>query len=467
MGINADPSGVSGGGHTFAPTTTGPTQQVSSAELPVDERGQSSLSKSSEQPLVIEFVASLPNLSVSTQTGLYSSALSSAETLAKGVQSISQSYNDAVNQMLDDWNEQIQIQAQIAKESAIKKAAQDSVQSSQRNQAKVVKDSIESGQIQTSSDEKAQLRDLALKIGDSSSDYKEVSKGIDTNFVTNWKKLSQTQRNQFRDIVGQHALKQYRSNYKDPVEINEDVKKLVPVLTALLTTEVFEINPLAKDISMRPLGGGSDSTGLPELLASTPGISQQIPQVNLMVPLPVYSTAVEASLDVFKKHRGNEGNVSSEKVDEEFVQEFAKKALEKTQDMSKFMAAMDPQYLLLPEAQKQTVNAMASMVTLTTVLVFDVKSQAQFSNLSPEEFASILKNGIPENDLLNTVVQQLNVSLMQIPDKNQRADFVSFLLDFIDRSRSSTVSDLKSFANALLYATQTIGADVRAVNTPD
>jgi len=469
MGINPNQSGLSGGGQTIAPQSVSTATPVSALDLAVDERGQSSLGRSDKQPLVIEFVASLPNLSVSTRTSLYSGlSNASPETLVNVGMSLSQSYNDAVNQMLDDWNEQIKVQGEIAKQSAIKKSVQDNVQKSQRNQDQVVKHDVESSKVVSETVDKSQLRELSSKVGASSSEFKETSKNIDTNFVTKWKKLSQTQKNQFRDTVGNQALKVYRSSYNDPVQQNEDVKKMMPVLTTLFFTEVFEINPLAADIVMRPIGDVAGTASiLPDVIAAAPGVTMEIPQINLMIPLPMYSTAVEASLNVLANNKGMEGKLSPEKIDEEFVQEFAKKALEKTNDMSKFMTAIDPQYLLLPESQKQNVNVLASMLTLTTVLVLDVKSQADFSNLSPEEFSSLLKNGVPGNDLLSTVTNQINVSLSQIPDKNQRVDYVNFLLNYIVKSSSSSVSDLKSFANALMYASQTIGTDVRALSTPD
>ncbi len=444
MSISPDKSGVSGGGPTISPTNVESAAPVAPAELGVDERDQSSLSQSSQTPLVIEFVASLPQPGIGTGSGLYSSLSNAvaAEHLVKAGSAIMKSYNETVNSILDSWNKQIAEDAQAAQEDANHRAIQDDALKYQRDQQGVNKDKIESDTVKDS-----YTKDTG-------------------NFMAYWESASPAQKSQFSDSFGEQSIKTYLSGATDPVEQNASVQKMIPVISALFVTEMMDVNPLATDITMRPVDK-TDSSATPDILASPPGALQDIPQVNMMLPIPMFINAAEASLSVFERNKGVQGKGSKQDIDEQFVNEFAKKTLERTNNMGGLIADKNPQYGMLPENQKSAVDNGASLVALTTVLIFDVKSQAQFSNLSPEEFGSLLKNGVPGNDLLTQVTQAINNGLASITNMDQRVDFVSFLLDYMDRARTSTVKDLKNFSSALLYATAEIGSNVRTVNVPD
>lgn len=447
MSINTDPGSVNSGGAYLSLPTAPTTSTLPLPSLDITSASDSSIAASEEPPAVVDFIASVPLLNLNSGSNLYSklSTIMSANTMAELGASLAQSYNETMNYILDSWSKSIQQQDEANRQAAIRNSIKEDYLNSQIIQQDIINQNIVDQEIKSNVIE----------------DSRKAQNG---DLTTYWNNASPAERTQFNETYGQEATNAYYANLNNPVEQNFDAMKLMPIITPLFTTEALVINPLALDISMRSIGGDEEAL-VPDLLGMLPGSLQLIPQVNLMVPIPLLTSAVSASLSLFAKNKANPN--ANNDIDEQYVQELAKKVLSRTQNISDSIASKHPNYLALDSSQRQSLDISASLFALTTVLLLDVKSQAKFSNLSPEEFASMLKEGITGNDLLNQVVLQIQAILSKIPDKNQVAEYVNFLLNYINRSSAATVSTLKSFANVLMYATQEIGNDVRAVSTPE
>lgn len=460
MTINTNPGQIGqnyvGGGNLESTETISIQKSPPPAvSLPQEE---SDIQPSQQNIVLSALLASSPELSLSSSRSLGDSLGLSSENLVKFGQSLMNSYTETMNSMLDSWAKQIEHQAIADKEDSMRKETLERNLSKQRLENSVVQNNIKQETIEASAE--AGSSKGVGSYGDISSINRVTGTGESQDIISIWNKASPEQKSLLIDDFGEKAVANFKQTYNDPAIQNFELSKAIPLVSSFLIQQ-FEINPLATDIAIRSYGQKEDPL-IANLTALLPVSIEGIPRVNLMVPLPFLSALVETNLSLINKNKVGD---KSKGIDENFLNEFARRTLGKVKNIGNFLALHNPNYLLLNNEQKNDVNLAASLTALTTVLIFDVKNQAQFSNLSPEEFKSILKNGIPQNDLLNQVVLQINLLLNQVPDKGQKSGFVNFLLNFIDQAKNSTISNLKSFTKALMYANSIIGPNVRASST--
>lgn len=463
IGTESDPYYVDLGAVPAAPAGAISPAVIPEA-TPLNTANATTLSKSAAQSL-----PTLPNASNPSLSGLQ---LSQAADISQGIlysqlMLAQQSYADTVNQILDAWNQQIEIQAELNKEAALKKNILDNTIEWQRLQQTNVEQGI-----------KAQQVDIA----GASQEQKLQAAGIystNENFI-NWFNTASTQEKaNYLNENGEMMVANYLSKINDPAIQNADLAKAVMPYYTTVMMETLVVNPLATDITTRPANlselGVNLGISLPDQLQAltTPSIIPGIvnPQINLLLPMMMYTSAAEAALGLYRDRKDGIEKGGDKKIEDDFVDEFGKRTLANTENTDSWLRYKEPNYEKLTPEQQAAVVAAANLLALTTVLIFDVKAQGANSNLSVEEFNSLLQQGVPNREVLNNVIGQINTIFTTIAQKSieQVGQYYNFIADFINGARLNRfhLDDLRNFGNAIVLATSEIGIADRAPRMRD
>lgn len=475
MGVNigngSDPDNI--GQNPYSTPTDGTALSIpisTGGITPADAANASTLSKSTALLEGEISPASNPVLSQSPSSNLYTAISDAAKTtvMAQTLMAIQESYARTVNDILDNWNEQIAITNEQNKAAALRSNILNNTINAQRLQDDVVQQGIQKDSIQKDTIKKAEtLQELNKPTS------QQVHLSTNQNFNDWWNKASSTEKSSYLNEHGQKMVASYLEKINDPIIQNSDLAKTVMPLYVMVIAQTQIINPLAADITMRsPLTDYGTGTSLVDQLGNitVPAILNTIPEVNLLLPGVMFSSAAEASLGLFGKQREILNTGGERKIDDKFVDEFGKRTLANTKNTDSWLRFKESSYENLSDGQKSAIQTCVNLMALTSVLIFDVKSQGAGSNLSKEEFNDILTSGIPGRDVLNQVVTQLNAIFTEVKEKGESEfdQYRYFVEDFISGAGLNryNLNDLKDFSEVLNYAYQEIRPSDRAVRMP-
>lgn len=356
----------------------------------------------------------------------------------------------AVSQaILDNWTKQIQVQAQLSAENNIRNI--------------ILQDTLQQQRLQSDIENENVKENLVNAQAGASTNASSA-----TNFNEWWNSASGVDKSNYLDTNGDRMIGAYLDTHNDAAIQNSDLAK--GGLPAFIETmkETLVVNPMAVELTMRTsdmMSGQSSLTS--ELLGITlPPSINDIPQINLFLPITMYNSAVGATLGLYGKY-GAAGEVDEKSIDEQFVKELAKKTLKNIENTAGWLFNKQPGFGQLSQDQQQSIVFAANLLALTTVLIFDVKAQGAASNLSPEEYASMLKNGNPDEPILNAVLGRINLMFAELdkkkPDEAQAyKDFVNNFIVAAQLHRFN-IDDLRDFSKVLLYANNTVSEAERVL----
>lgn len=372
--------------------------------------------------------AGSPTLSASLESSFFDHAIIDTAYLEQA---------RVVNEILDNWTKQIQEEAQLSAESNKRSITLQNVLKDQRLESDVQAQNVKDQQIGATG-------------------------------TSNFHQLSPADKSSYIETNGDQMIGTYVDAHNDAVIQNSDLAKGgIPAFQAM--KEVLVANPLSIDLAMRAPHTMDSQATLAEQLSSLviPSALSEIPQINLFLPMLMYTSAAGAAFGLYGKQgaAGEEPNEAA--IDEKFVTEFGKKTLINTENTESWLLYRQPGFEQLPQDQQQAVVLGANLLALTAVLIFDVKAQARASNLSPEEFQSMLANGNPDNPVINTVLGRINSMFVELEKSkpNEVDGYKNFVNSFITSAQLKrfNIDDLRDFSRVLLYANNTISEAERVV----
>lgn len=409
---------------------------------------RSDIGPSSSTPLVIEFVASHPNLMVNTGQNVLSQAASAYKDaeLVKFTQQIASEHNRIMNDILDQWSEQVAEDAKRAKEADDHHRVQEAGRRLDQIQNDAKKAIVEFASLQQEIIGSRETKPLAM----------EAYLGSNAVFNEFWNKASSTEKLKLSGKIAKAVIEQHPASFGAQLE---DAKKMAPYLAPLVVAFITEmqINFLANQLASATTNPFSLNTTVSQL--QTPHALEGTSQINLLLPLFAASKDTAMAFN-------QAGKPTKELFDAEFVKEFAKKVLGRVKTIESWLSNISPELVKMGQEQLKAVTAASSLIALTTVLVLDVKSQGEASNLTAEEFKSMLSSTVPGYQELNNVTSEINSILRQFPP-NERVEYVNMVLDFIDRAPKTNINELRHLPEALLAANAEIAPALRTINTTE
>lgn len=388
-----------------------------------------------------------PSAAPEASSPALSAAVDSASRIAYALVT---TQSEIANTILDNWAKQIQVQAAISEENYKRDLIKQEAIEKQDQQSAMVKENVEANQL------KEQTTGSAT-----------MSAG--PNFTDWWNRSSSVDKSNYLNTNGDRMIGAYLDTHNDAAIQNSDLAKGgIPAYVEMMR-ETLIVNPMAIDLAMRSsadLGSGSTLADELKNLGLPPSL-MDIPQINLMLPFPLYASAIGTTLGLYGKMGAGADSSNQTEITRKFVDELAKKTLKNTETTDSWLRFKDPGFAQLPQDLQQSVVVAANLLALTTVLIFDIKAQGSASNLSPEEYASLLKNGNPDDPVLNMVLGRINSLFAQLEKSKpgEAEGYRDFVNNYIVAAQLQrfNIEDLMNFSNVLLYANSSIGEAERVL----
>lgn len=386
--------------------------------IPPSAPEQTDMERSRSAQPSVEFVAAQPHLSAVNTSGPSLNILQ--QTLAAlAIQS------DAITQnILDTWSASVAKQAAANKAASERSRLQEQIIQEQLLDKQHVKETIQKQDIDKANvDEKPVSQRAVL-----SSDV----------FLRYWNEASSTEKMRISaDFLAQHSTIPSNSLSQQL----EDAKKVVGPYAAEMVADSVIPGLIALNYANQVATQGVNSQYLPSSIS-----------INLL--LPIAQTSAAAAFALKKTYEGGPPKTAGD-LDREFVLEFAKRMNARVANM------ID----LIQDPQLGSYATLSALVGIATIFQFDIKSMASASNLSGQELKSLIQQGYPNNDTLNTSLQYLKKILSSLATA-ARVQYVEILLEYIDKLPKIDIEDLRDFSRVLLYATAEIGRDKRIGSEP-
>jgi hypothetical protein len=390
---------------------------------PSDIANQTDMQESDSLPIVIQFELSSPNLTITIPgSSLYSEAKSSMSSqdlaeqsavLKSAVSQLALSFAVQMGQisqnMLDSWSKSIEETTQANKEASIKSDQTADLVKNDQIESTNKKDDLQKAQLESDT---IKRNDLRAKDANPVAFQNVISS---KNLVSYINHASSTERLIVLGDFGQSLVEQINNNPDNLNILLQDSMKVVPYIdTTLMTPLLTELTTKVLTINLALTMTNPETTSQQLQAAGKTSLDATL-QINQLLPF-VYNEAAHAALGV-KKNQEDGKPKSKKQIDRDFVKEFANRVNKRAGQLMSLVN--NPQV------------ASALMISFAVLFQLDLKVAAPAGNLSSAEFKSMLNQGYPENQLLNTSVEYMNAILASQPE-NSRDNILNMVSNYID-----------------------------------